>query len=150
MTRLMPASVSTGINAFLNACLAMTRDSGRPLRRASLMYSEPRTSRIEGGGSRMGAGAKNQPGGEAGQEGGGAGAEPDDGSHPRYTEKNKISTRPTQNEGSESPSNANTLPALSQKRPTRTAARMPLGMPIRREKAMAAVARSSELGRRDR
>src|SRR5262249_18362010 len=99
---------------------------------------------------RMWAGAKYQPSAKAGMTRCAAVPEPDDGSHPRYTEKNKISTRPTQNEGSESPSNANTLPALSQKRPTRTAARMPLGMPIRREKAMAAVARSSELGRRDR
>src|SRR5215475_10502803 len=114
MTRLMPASVSTGINAFLNACLAMTRDSGRPLRRASLMYSEPRTSSIEERVSRMWAAAKYQPSAKAGMTRCAAVPEPDDGSHPRYTEKNKISTRPTQNEGSESPSNANTLPALSQ------------------------------------
>jgi len=43
----MPASVSTGISAFLKACLPMTSASGRPLRRGELMYSEPSTSSIE-------------------------------------------------------------------------------------------------------
>src|SRR5439155_9942595 len=75
---------------------------------------------------------------------------PEQGNHSRYTEKKRISTKPTQNEGSERPRSENTLPARSQKRPIRTAARMPLGMPIRREKPMAASARSSEFGRRER
>src|SRR5438477_5841421 len=66
MTRLMPASVRTGINAFLNACLAMTRDSGSPLRRASLMYSEPSTSSIEERVRRICAAAKYQPSANAG------------------------------------------------------------------------------------
>ena len=66
MTRLMPASVSTGIRAFLKACLPMTSDSGRPLRRASLMYSEPSTSSMEERVSRMWAAAKYQPSAKAG------------------------------------------------------------------------------------
>jgi hypothetical protein len=58
--------------------------------------------------------------------------------------------RPTQNCGMDKPSSEKTLPALSQKRPTRTAARMPLGMPMTREKNIAAAASSSEWGRRER
>ena len=46
-TRLIPASVSTGINAFLKACLAITIDGGRPFNRASFTYSEPSTSSID-------------------------------------------------------------------------------------------------------
>jgi hypothetical protein len=38
---LMPASVITGISAFLSACLPITSASGRPFSRASLKYSEP-------------------------------------------------------------------------------------------------------------
>src|SRR5438046_1793843 len=44
MTRLIPASVSTGMSAFLKACFPITSASGNPLSRASLTYSEPRTS----------------------------------------------------------------------------------------------------------
>ena len=40
------------------------------------------------------------------------------------------------------------MPALSQKRPTCTAARMPLGMPTSSENAMATTASSSEYGSR--
>ena len=58
--------------------------------------------------------------------------------------------RMIQNDGKDRPSSANSLPALSQKRPTRTAARMPLGMPISSENAIATAARSSELGSRAR
>ncbi len=76
--------------------------------------------------------------------------EPEDGSHPRYTEKNRIRRRPTQNDGSDSPRRANTLPALSHHWLTRTAAMIPVGMPIRSEKAIAAPASRSELGKRER
>ena len=113
------------------------------------MYSEPSTSSMEERVSRMWAAAKYQPRAKAGISRCHTVPEPDDGSHSRYTEKNRISTRPTQNEGSDRPSSENTLPARSQKRPTRTAARMPLGMPISSENAMAASASSSEFGRRD-
>jgi hypothetical protein len=74
--------------------------------------------------------------------------EPEEGSQPRYTENTRISTRPTQNCGSDRPSRAKILPALSQKRSTRTAARMPLGMPISSDRPIATAASSSELGRR--
>ena len=59
-------------------------------------------------------------------------------------------TRPIQNEGSESPSSAKTFPTLSHHWFTRTAATMPVGMPIRREKAMAAKASIREFGSRER
>jgi len=98
----------------------------------------------------MWAAAKYHPSAKAGMIRCSAVPEPDDGNHSRYTEKKRISTRPTQNDGSERPSSENTLPARSQKRPTRTAARMPLGMPIRSEKAIAANASSSEFGKRER
>ncbi len=76
--------------------------------------------------------------------------EPDDGSQPRYTEKNRIISRPTQNDGMLRPSRANTLPAPSPQPLTRTAASTPLGMPIRSENTIAVVARSNEWGRRER
>src|SRR5215475_3432997 len=150
ITRLMPAKVSTGISAFLKACLAITRDSGRPFRRASLMYSDPSTSSMDERVRRMCAAAKYQPSAKAGISKCQTVPDPEEGNQPSETENSKISTRPTQNEGSERPSSENTLPALSQKPPTRTAARMPLGMPINSEKTMAAKASSSELGKRDR
>ena len=81
MTRLMPARVSTGISAFLKACLVMTRDSGRPLRRASLIYSEPSTSSMEERVSRICAAAKYQPSANAGMIRCRAVPEPDEGSH---------------------------------------------------------------------
>src|SRR5262245_4925891 len=150
ITRLMPASVSTGISAFLKACLAMTSDSGSPLRRASLMYSEPSTSSMEERVKRIWAAAKYQPSAKAGIKRCHKVPEPDEGSQPSETEKIRIRTRPTQNEGSDRPSREKSLPALSQKPPTRTAARMPLGMPMRREKTIAAKANNSEFGRRER
>ena len=149
MTKLMPANVSTGISAFLKACLAMTRDCGRPFSRASLTYSDPRTSSIEERVRRICEAAKYQPSAKAGMIRCNGVPEPEEGSQPRYTEKTRIITSPTQNEGSDRPSSAKTLPALSQKRPTRTEARMPLGMPINSEKAIAAVASITELGSRD-
>src|SRR5262249_26378927 len=100
--------------------------------------------------SRIWAAAKYHPSANAGIKRCHALPEPDEGSHSRETGKKKISTNPNQKQGSDSPSNENTLPARSQKRPTRTAARMPLGTPISRENAMAASASSSELGRRDK
>src|SRR5215471_887004 len=109
MTRLIPASVSTGIRAFLNACLAMTKASGRPLRRASLMYSELNTSSIEERVSRICAAAKYQPSAKAGMSRWSAVPEPEEGSHSKYTEKKRISAKPTQNEGSERPSSEKTL-----------------------------------------
>src|SRR5262249_27841491 len=95
MTRLMPASVSTGMSAFLNACLAMTSASGRPLRRASFTYSEPSTSSMAERVSLMWAAAKYQPSANAGMMRWSGVPAPDDGSQPRYTEKNRIITRPT-------------------------------------------------------
>ena len=53
-------------------------------------------------------------------------------------------TSPTQNEGRDSPRREKIFPALSHNWFTRTAARMPLGMPTRSEKAMAAVASMRE------
>src|ERR1700738_1192162 len=118
MTRLMPASVSTGISAFLNPCLGMTKDSGSPLRRGRFMYSEASTSSMDERVSRLCAAAKYQPSANAGMMRCAAVPEPDDGSHSRYTEENRMNTMPTQNEGSERPSSENTLPARSQNRPT--------------------------------
>ncbi len=83
MTRLMPASVSTGISAFLNACLPITSASGRPFRRASFTYSEPSTSSMDERVSRMWAAAKYQPSAKAGMIRWAAEPEPEDGSHPR-------------------------------------------------------------------
>src|SRR3954465_1557378 len=112
-TRLMPASVITGISAFLSACLPITSDSGSPFRRASLTYSEPSTSSMEERVSRMWAAAKYQPRAKAGIKTCQGVPEPDEGSQPRYTEKNRISNRPTQNDGMDRPSSAKILPALS-------------------------------------
>src|SRR5262245_17800373 len=99
---------------------------------------------------RMCAAAKYQPSAKAGIKRCQKLPEPEEGSHRRETEKIRIRTRPTQNEGSDRPSREKILPAQSHKPPTRTAARMPLGMPMMREKAIAARANSSELGRRER
>src|SRR5205085_382355 len=103
---------------------------GSPVRRASLMYSEPSTSSIDERVSRMCEAAKYQPSANAGMIRCSALPEPDDGSQPRYTENTRISTKPTRKDGSDSPSRANILPKLSQKRPTRTDDKMPLGIPI--------------------
>ena len=82
-TRLIPASVSTGISAFLKACLAITSASGNPLSRASLMYSEPSTSSMEERVRRMWAAAKYQPSVKAGIRTCSGVPDPDDGSQPR-------------------------------------------------------------------
>ena len=50
----------------------------------------------------------------------------------------------------DSPSRAKTLPALSHQPLTRTAAMMPVGMPMSSENAMAASASISEFGSRER
>ena len=117
---------------------------GSPLSRASFTYSEPSTSSMEERVRRMWAAAKYQPRAKAGMITWRAEPEPDEGSQPRYTEKKRIITRPTQKDGRERPRRAKSLPTLSHHRFTRTAARMPLGMPTRREKTMAAAARRSE------
>src|SRR6478609_7529579 len=114
-TRLMPASVTTGISAFLNACLPITSDCGRPFSRASLTYSEPSTSSIDDRVSRICAAAKYQPSAKAGIRMCSTPPDPEDGSQPRKTENTRISTSPTKNDGSDKPSSANILPALSQK-----------------------------------
>src|SRR5713226_7258974 len=103
-TRLMPTSVSTGMSAFLKACLAITSASGSPLRRASLTYSEPSTSSMDERVILMWAAAKYQPSANAGMITCSTVPEPEDGSQPRYTEKNRIMTKPTQKEGSDRPS----------------------------------------------
>src|SRR5947208_8048146 len=98
MTKLMPANVSTGISAFLKACLAMTRDCGRPFSRASLTYSDPRTSSIEERVRRMCEAAKYQPSANAGMIRCSGVPEPEEGSQPRYTEKTRNMTSRTQDE----------------------------------------------------
>ena len=65
-TRLMPASVSTGISAFLNACIAITTNAGRPFSRASLMYSLRSTSSMLDRVRRSSDAAKYQPSATAG------------------------------------------------------------------------------------
>src|SRR5881296_4578090 len=102
ITRLIPASVSTGISAFLKACLEMTSASGNPLSRASLTYSEPSTSSIDERVSRMWAAAKYQPSAKAGISTCQGVPDPEDGSQPRYTEKKRMSRSPTQNDGIDS------------------------------------------------
>ena len=148
-TRLMPASVSTGMSAFLSACFTITRFSGSPFRRASFTYSEPSTSSMDERVIRMWAAAKNQPSAKAGMMRCQTVPEPDDGSHPRYTEKKRIRSMPTQNCGIDRPSSAKIFPVWSEKRPTFTAAMMPQGMPMISEKIMAVAASIRELGRRD-
>src|ERR1700745_1195917 len=83
ITRLIPANVSTGIRAFLNACLAITSDCGRPFNRASLTYSEPNTSNIEDRVNRIWAAAKYQPSAKDGMIRWSGVPAPDDGSQPR-------------------------------------------------------------------
>src|SRR4030095_5417457 len=99
MTRLMPASVSTGISAFLNACLEMTSASGSPLSRASFTYSDPSTSSIDERVRRMCAAAKTQPSAMDGITRCSSVPDPDEGSQPREAEEKKIMTGPTQNDG---------------------------------------------------
>src|SRR5712664_2948102 len=113
ITRLIPASVSTGISAFLKACLEMTSASGSPLSRASLTYSEPSTSSIDERVSRMWAAAKYQPSAKAGISTCQGVPDPEVGNEPTNTEKNRISRSPTQNDGIERPSSAKILPPLS-------------------------------------
>src|SRR5215471_16470271 len=109
MTKFMPANVITGISAFLKACFAMTSDCGSPLSRASLTYSQPSTSSIEERVRRICDAAKYQPSAKAGMMRCNGVPAPDDGSHPRYTEKIRIMTRPTQKDGNDRPNSAKTL-----------------------------------------
>src|SRR6516162_11958179 len=83
ITRLIPANVNTGIKAFLKACLAITRDCGSPLIRASLMYSESSTSSIDDRVSLICAAAKYQPNAKAGIIRWSALPEPEDGNQPK-------------------------------------------------------------------
>src|SRR2546426_12523793 len=103
ITRLMPASVSTGMRAFLKACLAMTSASGNPLRRASLTYSEPSTSSMEDRVSLMGAAAKYHPRAKAGMSRGSGVPGPDEGSQPRETEKKRMRRKPGPDDGRQGP-----------------------------------------------
>src|SRR5262249_18373915 len=110
----------------------------------------PSTSSIDERVMRMWAAAKYHPSAKAGMRTWASEPDPEDGSHPRYTEKKRIITSPTQNDGSDRPSREKTFPRLSHQPLTRTAAMMPVGMPMISEKPMATTASRSELGRRDR
>jgi hypothetical protein len=83
ITRLIPARVSTGISAFLKACLAITSFCGSPFSRASFTYSEPSTSSIEERVSRICEAAKYQPSAKAGMIRCSGVPAPEDGSQPR-------------------------------------------------------------------
>src|SRR2546426_10604225 len=98
MTRLIPAKVSTGISAFLKACLEMTSASGSPLSRASFTYSEPRTSSIAERARRMWEAAKTQPSAMDGITRWSTVPDPDDGSQPTETEQKRLMTHPTQHD----------------------------------------------------
>ncbi len=56
---------------------------------------------------------------------------------------------PTKKEGNDRPSSPNTLPRPSQTLPTRTAAMIPLGIPMISENVIATPASSNEFGKRD-
>ena len=147
-TRLMPANVSTGISAFLNACIAITANAGRPFSRASLMYSLRSTSSMLDRVSRSSDAAKYQPSATAGITRLRQPPCPLVGSHSSHTENTRIITSPSQNPGTDRPSSAMVLPMWSHALLTRTAETMPAGMPITNEISVAASASSSEFGRR--
>src|SRR5918999_3120236 len=147
-TILMPASVRTGMTAFLNACLRITRFSERPLMRASLMYSLPNTSSMAERARRMWAAVNTQPREKAGMMRLFQLSAPELGSQLRYTDRVRMSMRPTQKLGSDSPRMAKILTKLSNQVLTRTAEKMPTGEPIRSEMVIATVAKSNEAGNR--
>src|SRR5215467_7613832 len=105
-TRFTPASVKTGMSAFLNAWSAMTTTSGRPLSRASLMYSLPSTSSMLERVSLSIDAAKYHPSASAGMMTWRQSPAPDVGSQRSQTENTRISTSASQNPGIESPSRA--------------------------------------------
>src|SRR5438093_10225062 len=147
-TMLTPASVKTGMSAFLNACMAMTTTSGSPLSRASLMYSLPRTSSMLERVSRSIDAAKYHPSARAGMTTCRQSPAPEVGSHWSQTENTRIMTSPSQNPGMDRPSRATPLATLSHQVFTFTAEMMPAGMPMRSEMRVAASPRVSELGSR--
>src|SRR5438128_2360171 len=112
-TMLTPASVNTGISAFLNACIAITTISGSPLSRASFTYSLPRTSSMLERVNRSSDAAKYHPSATAGMTTLRQSPEPDVGSQRSHTENTRISTSPSQNPGIDSPSSATPFAALS-------------------------------------
>src|SRR3989454_9248566 len=147
-TMLTPASVNTGMSAFLNACMAMTTTSGSPLSRASLMYSLPSTSSMLERVSLSIDAAKYQPSANAGMMTWRQSPAPEVGSHRSQTENTRISTRPSQNPGIDRPSSATPFATLSHQLFTFTAEMMPAGTPMSREISVAARPRVSELGSR--
>src|SRR6266567_8854047 len=147
-TMLTPASVKTGMSAFLNACMAMTTTSGSPLSRASLMYSLPRTSNMLERVSRSIDAEKYHPSASAGMTTCRQSPDPEVGSQRSQTENTRINTRPSQKPGIDSPSSATPLATLSHAVFTLTAEMMPAGTPMSREMSVAARPRVSELGNR--
>src|SRR5215467_4398566 len=147
-TRLTPASVKTGMSAFLNACRAMTTTSGRPLSRASLMYSLPSTSSMLDRVSLSIDAAKYHPSASAGMMTWRQSPAPEVGSQRSQTENTRISTSASQNPGIESPSNATPLARLSHQLLTLTAEMIPAGTPMSTEISVAARPRVNELGSR--
>ena len=129
-TRLMPANVSTGISAFLNACIAIAANAGRPFSRASLMYSLRSTSSMLDRVSRSSDAAKYQPSASAGITRLRQPPGPLVGSHSSHTKNTSIITSPSQNPGTDRPSSTMVLPMWSHALLTRTAETMPAGMPI--------------------
>src|SRR5438034_9839264 len=147
-TMLTPASVKTGMSAFLNACMAMTTTSGSPLSRASLMYSLPSTSSMLERVSRSIDAAKYQPSATAGMTTCRQSPAPEVGSQRSQTENTRISTSPSQKPGIDSPSSATPLATLSHQLLTLTAEMMPAGTPMSTEISVAARPSVSELGKR--
>src|SRR6185369_14507916 len=129
-TMFTPASVNTGMSAFLNACMAMTTTSGSPLSRASLMYSLPRTSSMLERVSLSMDAAKYHPSARAGMTTWRQSPAPDVGSHRSQTENTRISTSPSQKPGIERPSRATPFATLSHQVLTFTAEMMPAGTPM--------------------
>src|SRR6266704_7150526 len=147
-TMLTPASVKTGISAFLNACMAMTTTPGSPFSRASLMYSLPSSSSMLERVSRSIDAAKYQPSATAGMTTCRQSPAPEVGSQRSQTENTRISTSPSQKPGIDSPSSATPLATLSHAVFTLTAEMMPAGMPMSSEMSVAASPRVRELGNR--
>src|SRR5206468_11955071 len=112
-TMLTPASVKTGMSAFLNACMAMTTTSGRPLSRASLMYSLPRTSSMLERVSLNIEAAKYHPSASDGMTTCRQSPAPEAGSHRSQTENTRISTSPSQKPAIERPSSATPFATVS-------------------------------------
>src|SRR5262245_35068413 len=147
-TRLMPARVRTGMTAFLKACFAITKRSESPLMRASLMYSLPKTSSMADRARRMWAAVNTHPRENAGMTRCFQLPEPELGSQLRYTDRVRMRSSPTQKMGKDNPRMAKIFPKLSNHVLTRTAEKMPTGMPMTNEIVMATEASKMEAGRR--